>query len=210
MFIIAIALILGFIYWFIENHSEKTKTHFLFKNTQIPHWIIGGIKWSSVALLIYTTINIQSTIHIIKTTILILYSIGDFIIIYSDSTSIVFFLAGNLMIVTHFITRMFWDLLVTTHLHLLAWLVTSITIASIACIVFNVKRKDLPSTEISIYFVYIFSLGLILTLPLIFFDYIGGLFFVLSDIILGFKILQLRKLTFPLYFASLICILYFL
>ena len=64
--------------------------------------------------------------------------------------------------------------------------------------------------EFIVYVIYIYSLGLILLLPFLISDYAGTVFFVLSDVLLGFKIKQFKKITFPLYYASLVCIIYFL
>ncbi len=199
------AIIVATIFWFIDNYTtfcERNIHEYIDSKS-----VLAFIKWSSVALLILISLDFTHYLKIIKSAVLFSYSIGDVIIIWKETYSILFFMLGHSLLITHAILKDLWEHIFIDHIGLWLWVSVSIFIGLISSIALKIHRTDIENNEFILYVFYIFTLVLILFIPTLVSKYLGTIFFVMSDIVIGFKISALKKITFPLYFLSLILIL---
>lgn len=199
------AIVAAFIYWFVDNHNTycSEKLHSCLKSKTL----LAIIKWISVCILVILSIDLSHTLNVLKSGVLLLYSIGDVIIVWKESYSILFFMSGHILLILHALFKDLWEHIVVNHIGLWLWLSSSIFICSVSSFLLRLHRTDIENKEFLLYILYIFTLALVLILPTLASKYHGTIFFVISDVLIGFKITSFKKLTFPLYFISLLLIL---
>jgi hypothetical protein len=202
---LAISILCGFIYWIVEEDiiSHRFGEHH-------PK-VLVGLKWITVLGLIIEHLALHyhalyerliSIIH--KVGILMFYGFGDMIIVFNQNYSIIFFMCGHALLIMECILRA----LVLAIEYIVGISAFAIGTTALFGYLFKKYNKDISQYEYGLYIVYIFTLSLVLATPVVAKGYFGGWFFVVSDVLIGFKIKQFSKLTFPLYYTSLLCLLY--
>lgn len=205
MWPVAISLIFGLAYWIIE---ENIITYRFGKHH--PK-ILATFKWMTIVGLIVEHIRIHYDIFYQKLTtilgkcfVLIMYGIGDMIIVFNQNYSIIFFALGHALLIIENAFKIF-VLAIEYTVGIIAF---ALIITTVFAYIFKQQNTTLNNYEYGLYFTYIFILALVITIPVVASGYFGTLLFVISDVLIGFKIKQLSKMTFPLYYASLLCLLY--
>lgn len=200
-----ISLISGFVYWIVE---ENIVTHRFGKHHSN---VLAALKWCVISGIAIEHLSIHyhafyeriiSIGH--KLSILLFYGFGDMVIVFNQNYSIIFFMCGHVLLISECILRM----LVLAIEYTAGIVAFSLIITAIFGYLFKKHNQDMSRFEYQLYIGYIFTLSLIIITPIIAKGYFGGLFFVISDILIGFKIKKLSKLTFPLYYASLLSLIY--
>ncbi len=197
-----ICILLGIIYWCIEEKITDYK---------ISTTVTAAIKWSAVIGLIGEMLRMHyhelydKLAHIVVSSLIFLmYSIGDIVIQFNQNYSIGFFIGGHVILLYKFVL----ELMLLSIEYILLILLSIIIVTCISSYAFKKNSENIEPLELMIYVVYIFVLANILITPLLVSGYVGHIFFVVSDVLIGFKIKQLSKLTFPLYYTSLLFLLY--
>jgi len=205
MWALAISIIFGAIYWTLEESIIKYR--FGMHHTKV----LALFKWITVLGLILEHLHIhydvlyqQLTKIIGKCIVLSMYGIGDIVIVFNQNYSILFFALGHILLITESIVK----ILVLAIEYIVGIIVISLVATTIFGYIFKQTNNNLTNYEHGLYIIYIFILSLVITTPIVASGYFGTLLFVISDILIGFKIKQLSKLSFPLYYASLLCLLY--
>lgn len=137
--------------------------------------------------------------------ILLMYAVGDFVIQFHQHYSIGFFMGGHAIFLIDYMAHLFFY----TFEYIICVIGCCIMITTVFSWLFGKVNKDIGFIVYFIYILYIFSLSLVLVIPLLKNVYLGHLFFILSDVLIGFKVKHLSILTFPLYYTSLLYLLYF-
>ena len=200
-----ISLFSGCLYWGLE---EKITTHRFGKHHLK---ILALLKWIAVVGLIIEHLSIhyhiffERLIYIFhKCMIFTMYAVGDIIIIFNQHYSITFFMCGHILLLIECTLK----IIVLTTKYLVG--IIAFAVITTACFGYIYKKynNNIDNCVYGLYITYIFILSLVLVIPVISSGYFGGYFFVISDLLIGFKIKQLSKFTFPLYYTSLLCLLY--
>ena len=180
MHILFLTFLCGFIYWL----------GYQFMNIKLNKYTAGFFKWLSVVgFTWYTGWSMESLI-------LICYSLGDVVIIWHQTSCLGFFLMGHLV----FITTMLVE-------HNFTFVTLSLSIA--ITVYYGLLKhassinETTPRIEKILYFTYIWALGYTLVASL-WHTYIGYILFVVSDLSIGFKFKYLKLAEFPLYWFSLL------
>lgn len=198
MFALIASIVFGMIYWAIEERILAIRC-----SKQTLAFIKSLCVFALIVELIHISYNTLDVniIHVAhKTTVLLFYAIGDIVIIFHQPYSLAFFGSGHILIVFNlFLLTMEYTLIIVGF---------SIIITTVCAWLFKTNNKELDTRTLNIYIGYMFILSLILLAPIIKVGYFGAIFFVISDILIGFNIRQFSKLTFPLYYISLLCFLY--
>lgn len=197
-----IAILFAALYWFIDNYSN-TYIHDIFHSKTS----IAIVKWTSVAILVVLSIDLKHYLPILKSLVLLSYSVGDIVIIWKEAYSIVFFMIGHVLLLIYVCMKELWNHIIVNHIDLWLWMSGSTFVCLVSSIALKLHRKDIENGDFILYVVYIFTLGLILLLPILVSKYIGTIFFVISDVLIGFKVSHLKTITYPLYFISLVLFL---
>lgn len=199
---LVVCVLLGIVYWCIE---EKVTDY------SVSSTITATIKWSAVIGLIAEMLRIhyhelyeQFTYIVQNSIIFLLYSIGDIVIQFNEQYSIGFFIGGHIVLLSKFVLQL--TMLSVGYIAIV--LVSVISVTLISSYAFKKNSEHIEGLEFAVYVIYIFVLANILITPVFVSGYIGHMFFVVSDVLIGFKIKQLSKLTFPLYYTSLLFLIY--
>ena len=207
MFALIFSLISGCLYWIIEENIILFKGRITTYRTKI----LAALKWTTVFGLIIEHLSLhyhalyEKLLHIMyKSLIFLLYAFGDIIIIFNEPCSVIFFMIGHTLLLASYCFK----ILLLTIEYTVGILLFSIFITTLFGYVYRLYNKQMNNYVYGLYVSYIFVLSLILITPFITSGYLGGIFFVISDVLIGFKIKQFSKLTFPLYYTSLLCLLY--
>lgn len=131
---------------------------------------------------------------------LIGYAMGDVVIVWNQSLSLVFFSIGHLFFLSSYHQH---DIYYEYYLPVLA------IITFIILFVLTHKNPKVCSKhyEYVLYWFYIFILNLFLVFPLMA-GYYGTLLFLLSDLSIGFNLRWIKSLEYPLYYFSLLYLRY--
>lgn len=180
-----LSAICAFSYWLFYQYYHVYHTR------PISKYEGAFIKWLSVVLLM-DFLNAH-----VSMSVLLFYSIGDIVILWNESISIIFFLIGHLIFISQHIP--FHDLIP---------MCTALALASIFFSVYMYEHHYVRSKRVCIktailYFLYMLILAYLLVSSLHNYYY-GFIFFVISDIGIGFDIEWLYLLEFPLYYISLL------
>ncbi len=197
-------IILSFIYSLINVKDTINILKIKFNieidsNRKVIHrylYIITIIKWLSVILLTIKTT--KTTNPVIQFTIF-LYSLGDAMIIWNQDKSIIFFILGHL--------NFLWYIYLQTIQYNTLIYITIISIISTSIILYLLIRLNrITDNEYQIYFAYIMMLHFYLLMPIIIDGYFGTFLFIISDVIIGFKIkyYNMEYLDWPLYYTSIL------
>jgi hypothetical protein len=154
--------------------------------------IIALIKWVSIILLTKISKNI-----IIKFTIF-LYSLGDVVILYNMNISLIFFTLGHLHFLWYFYIH---DININRN-------IITISLVGSFLIILLLKKYN-KIYNYNIFFIYTFVLFLYLLIPIYYDNYLGNLLFIISDILIGFKVNfnYLEHIDWPLYYTSLLLLI---
>lgn len=200
-----ISILAGCVYWVFEEEMLSHKFG--------PHHskVLALLKWITVSGLIVEHLSLhyhvflERLLHIShKCMIFLMYAIGDVIIIFNQNYSVTFFMFGHILL----LIECTFKVVILAIEYIVGILAFSLVITSCFAYLYKQNNKDIDNYVYGLYVTYIFILSLILITPVITSGYFGGWFFVISDLLIGFKIKQLSKLTFPLYYTSLLCLLY--
>lgn len=202
---IVISVAFGLVYWAFE---ERIITY----RFGLHHSIIMVLlKWGTVFGLIIEHLSIHYHVFydkflriVHKGMIFVLYAIGDTVIIFNQHYSIAFFMCGHILLLGKCVLK----IIVLTVEYIVGVIAFALCVTAIFAYLFKKYNEKIDHYVYGLYITYIFTLSLILITPFVAFGYFGGWFFVISDLLIGFKIKQLSKLTFPLYYASLLSLLY--
>jgi len=127
---------------------------------------------------------------------LVMYAIGDVVIIWNQSISLIFFQVGHLFFLSaYFQQNVYYEYI----LPIFAVLTFSI---HYFLIYRNPKLCDKPY-EYILYWMYIFVLQCFLIVPVLH-GYYGTIPFILSDISIGFQLDIVHLYEYPLYYVSLL------
>lgn len=202
MFALLVSAILGLVYWSIEEGVVDYRCERKY---------LALLKWVCVLGLIFEMFMIhydemyKNMIYLIyKTVIFVLYAIGDVIIVFNQNVSICFFMMGHCLLL--YVPT--FEMMMLAMDGVLLVCVCSLLVTLLFSWIFRRMNPDIEGEMLMFYVSYIFVLSVMLVVPLVVSGYYGGLFFVLSDVLIGLKIRRLSKFTFPLYYISLICLLY--
>ena len=202
---VTVSIISGLMYWLLE---ENIVTYRFGKHHSKT---LAVLKWITIVGLIVEHLSLhyhalyERLMHIIhKSFILLFYGIGDIVIVFDQNYSIAFFMCGHILMLIECALKM----IVLAVEYTVCITVFSILCTGVSTYLFKQHNKNITDKVLRLYILYIFVLSLILITPLVTQGYIGGWFFVISDLLLGFQIKRLSKLTFPLYYTSLLCLLY--
>lgn len=205
MWAVFASVMLGTCYWIFEEQIIK------YRFGQHHPKVMVILKWATVSGLIIEHLTAhyhafyERIIHIAhKGLILIMYAIGDMIIVFNQHYSVAFFMCGHILLLVKFSLKIF----VLAVEYIVGITAFALLITAIFAYLFKKSNSNISNYTYGLYVSYIFVLALILITPFVASGYFGGWFFVISDILIGFKIKQFSKLTFPLYYTSLLCLLY--
>ena len=202
---IAVSIIFGFVYWILEENIVT------YRFGEHHPKVLATFKWITIIGLIIEHLSIhyhlwyERLMYILhKCSILLFYGIGDMVIVFNQHYSVGFFMCGHILMLIECGLK----IIMLAIEYIVGIKAFSVASTGLFAYLFKQHNKDVSDKVFGLYVIYIFVLSLILVTPLVTRGYFGGWFFVISDLLLGFQIKRLSKLTFPLYYTSLLCLLY--
>ncbi len=152
---------------------------------------IAILKLASILFLLERNVH-----HWIYNATLIFYAAGDFVIIWNQPLSLIFFQIGHMFFLsTYHKCDIYYEFLLPT--------LAIMTFVMHYFLIYRNPKMCGKNYEHVLYWVYIYTLHCFLLVP-IFNGYFGTIPFVISDLSIGLSLDIVHVLEYPLYYTSLI------